>query len=87
MTITKPQPEEEFKIKVSAETMRGLKLYQQYKKETCGEKWESREVAEVILSAAVREADSDFLAWCTKQGLASKRSVLTFTPNGAPADA
>ena len=84
MKITKPLPPQALAIRVSAETLAGLKLYQRYQKEACATKWDLKEMTGVILSAFLAEGDAEFLAWRKRQA----QTVVTLSatpvePNGA----
>lgn len=80
MKIVKPLPPQELHIKVSAETLEGLKLYQRYQKESCSTSWDLKEMTAAILGAFLIEGDADFQQW-RKQSRINKRAALE--TNGA----
>jgi hypothetical protein len=67
MKITKPLPPQALAIRVPAETLAALKLYQRYQKESCGMKWDLKEMSGAILGIFLAEGDAEFLAWRTRQ--------------------
>ena len=67
MKITKPAPPQVVSVRVSAETLAGLKLYQRYQKESCATKWDLKEMTGVILGVFLAEGDTEFLAWRKRQ--------------------
>lgn len=82
MKITKPLPPQALAIRVSAETLAGLKLYQRYQKEICATKWDLKEMSGAMLGSFLAEGDAEFLAWRNRQA----QTALTLVPTSVAAN-
>lgn len=67
MKIAKPLPPHDLQIRVPAETMTALKLYQRYQKEVGKESWDLKDLVSALLGVFLTEGDNEFLAWCKRQ--------------------
>lgn len=81
MKIAKPLPPHDLQIRVPAETMAALKLYQRYQKEVGKESWDLKDLVSALLGVFLTEGDSEFLAWRTRQ---TQRSTATLPVSPAP---
>lgn len=84
MKITKPLPPQTLAIRVSAETLAALKLYQRYQKESCATKWDLKEMSGAMLGIFLAEGDAEFLAWRTRQAQPARSlAPMPVDANGA----
>lgn len=67
MKIAKPLPPHTLEIRLSAETMAELKLYQRYQKDVGKESWDLKELGGTLLGVFLAEGDAEFLAWRKRQ--------------------
>ena len=67
MKIAKPLPPHTLEIRLAAETMAELKLYQRYQKEVGKESWDLKELGGALLGVFLAEGDAEFLAWRQRQ--------------------
>lgn len=67
MKIAKAVPPHDLQIRVSADTMTALKLYQRYQKEIGKESWDLKDLVGALLGVFLTEGDAEFLAWRTRQ--------------------
>jgi hypothetical protein len=74
MKIAKALPPHDLQIRVPADTMAELKLYQRYQKEVGKESWDLKDLAGALLGVFLTEGDAEFLAWRTRQ---TPRSTTT----------
>lgn len=78
MKIAKPLPPHTLEIRLAAETMAELKLYQRYQKDEGKESWDLKEMGGALLAVFLAEGDTEFLAWRKRQ--AQKPSGVTPAP-------
>jgi hypothetical protein len=74
MKIAKALPPHDLQIRVPADTMAALKLYQRYQKDVGKESWDLKDLVGALLGVFLTEGDAEFLAWRTRQ---TPRSTAT----------
>ena len=67
MKIAKPLPPHTLEIRLSAETMAELKMYQRYQKDEGKESWDLKDLGGALLRLFLVEGDAEFLAWRKRQ--------------------